>query len=77
MRNMRIAQARFSAEQANGLAKPSNGLAVDLPGLALHKPTPEQVRLRGRKPVLQAEKLTLVVRLISNPSNQVPAVQSE
>ncbi|KAJ7837133.1 hypothetical protein B0H13DRAFT_1912682 [Mycena leptocephala] len=62
----KYAQAHFSAKRANGLAKPSNGLASRSAGLGLgaalkSKPKPEKARLRGRKPVLQAEKLTLHV----------------
>ncbi|KAJ7726454.1 hypothetical protein DFH07DRAFT_782739 [Mycena maculata] len=58
--NEKYAQARFSAKRANGLAKPTNGLASRNAGLGLgatpkSKPKPEKARLRGRKPVLQAE----------------------
>ncbi|KAJ7506066.1 hypothetical protein B0H11DRAFT_1903977 [Mycena galericulata] len=60
----KYAQARFSAKRANGLAKPTNGLASRNAGLGLgatpkSKPKPEKARLRGRKPVLQAENVTL------------------
>ncbi|KAJ7769080.1 hypothetical protein DFH07DRAFT_768989 [Mycena maculata] len=62
--NEKYAQARFSAKRANGLAKPTNGLASRNAGLGLgatpkSKPKPEKARLRGRKPVLQAENVTL------------------
>ncbi|KAJ7855846.1 hypothetical protein B0H13DRAFT_1902891 [Mycena leptocephala] len=51
-------QAHFSAKQANGLASRSAGLGL---GATLKsKPKPEKARLRGCKPVLQAEKLTLI-----------------
>ncbi|KAJ7461336.1 hypothetical protein B0H11DRAFT_1923612 [Mycena galericulata] len=61
----KYAQARFSAKRANGLAKPTNGLASRNAGLGLgatpkSKPKPEKARLHGRKPVLQAENVTLV-----------------
>ncbi|KAJ7506326.1 hypothetical protein B0H11DRAFT_1903711 [Mycena galericulata] len=60
----KYAQARFSAKRANGLAKPTNGLASRNAGLGLgtppkSKPKPEKARLRGRKPVCQAENVTL------------------
>ncbi|KAJ7857871.1 hypothetical protein B0H13DRAFT_1902116 [Mycena leptocephala] len=69
----KYAQAHFSAKRANGLAKPSNGLASRSAGLGLgatlkSKPKPKKARLRGRKPVLQAEKLTLQPEMIKRTS---------
>ncbi|KAJ7839881.1 hypothetical protein B0H13DRAFT_1911014 [Mycena leptocephala] len=54
-------------KRANGLTKPSNGLASRYAGLGLgatpkSKPKPEKARLRGHKPVLQAENVTLKTR---------------
>jgi hypothetical protein len=54
----KYAQARFSAKRANGLAKPSHGLGLG--SAPKSKPKPEKARLRGRKPVLQAENVTLI-----------------
>ncbi|KAJ7917755.1 hypothetical protein B0H13DRAFT_1870056 [Mycena leptocephala] len=54
-------------KRANGLTKPSNGLASRYAGLGLgatpkSRPKPEKARLRGHKPVLQAENVTLKTR---------------
>jgi hypothetical protein len=62
----KYAQARFSAKRANGLASRYAGLGI---GATLKsKPKPEKARLRWRKPVLQAENVTLAgeLRLNSN-----------
>ncbi|KAJ7729398.1 hypothetical protein DFH07DRAFT_781956 [Mycena maculata] len=74
--NEKYAQARFSAKRANGLAKPTNGLASRNAGLGLgatpkSKPKPEKARLRGRKPVLQAENVTLYPPAASGSERRV------
>ncbi|KAJ7918104.1 hypothetical protein B0H13DRAFT_1869741 [Mycena leptocephala] len=64
-RNTRKPVSYFGwAKRANRLAKPSDGLASRYAGLGLgttpkSKPKPEKARLRGRKPALQAENVTL------------------
>ncbi|KAJ7484038.1 hypothetical protein B0H11DRAFT_1914522 [Mycena galericulata] len=75
------AQARFSAKRANGLAKPTNGLASRNAGLGLgatpkSKPKPEKARLRGRKPVLQAENDTLPGDRTTEPNYMYPESSS-
>ncbi|KAJ7736020.1 hypothetical protein DFH07DRAFT_779810 [Mycena maculata] len=73
--------SRFSAKRANGLAKPTNGLAsrndagLGLGATPKSKPKPEKARLRGRKPVLQAENVTL--RSWKFRTSQVPVVGGE
>jgi hypothetical protein len=60
------------AKRANRLAKPSTGLASRYAGLGLgatlkSKPKPEKARLRGRKPVLQAENDNLPIYVPEPP----------
>ncbi|KAJ7920999.1 hypothetical protein B0H13DRAFT_1867140 [Mycena leptocephala] len=72
----KYAQARWfflaGVKRAKGLAKPSNGLASRYAGLGLgatpkSKPKPEKARLHGRKPVLQAENVTLNLKKLEKP----------